>query len=267
MVDIDKLFEDFFRKFIAENVGKFTEEELEDKVAELYDKFGDTPLKELGDISPKAYFESKTAEELTEMLKSEIENGMPVSDFLCSAIENKDGVDEFLIKNVTEYANDELAVYSVNILNTRGVKSVLSQYVKLLQGDKISENLSELMTEILSENADLVKEEVISAYGKDKNTDKYFIEVLSCMSQDERVFDILIREFLDHKSEISLYTSYLVKYGDERALPYLEKAIREDGVDYADFKELKLAIESFGGECDISPDFSSDEIYKKIKNN
>ena len=46
-IDIDKLFEEYFKKFIAENMGKYTEDELESKVAEIYGEFGSTKLDEL----------------------------------------------------------------------------------------------------------------------------------------------------------------------------------------------------------------------------
>ncbi len=247
MIDIDKLFENYFRKFIAENVGKYSEEELEDKVSELYEEFGETSLKELDGKSPKQYFEEMSAEELCNALKSNVIGGVAISDFLCDAIEKKDGVDEILIKNVLDYENDELAVYSVNILNFRGNTAVLPNYVLMIKSDKISEPLKELMTEILSDNADKVKEEVISNYGDNESADKYYIEILSSMKHDDRVFDILISEFLKHKNELSLYTSYLLKYGDEKALPYLEKMLLEEDVKGEDLKEIELAIESFGG--------------------
>ena len=42
MIDVDGLFETFFRKYLAKNAGKFTEEELENKVGEIYSEFGKT---------------------------------------------------------------------------------------------------------------------------------------------------------------------------------------------------------------------------------
>ena len=56
MIDVDGLFETFFRKYLAKNAGKFTEEELENKVGEVYSEFGKTKLKELGNKTPDEYF-------------------------------------------------------------------------------------------------------------------------------------------------------------------------------------------------------------------
>ena len=52
MIDIDSLFENYFRNYIIKNSGKFTEDELENKVGEVYNEFGKTPLKELSGKSP-----------------------------------------------------------------------------------------------------------------------------------------------------------------------------------------------------------------------
>ena len=43
MIDIDGLFEAYFKKYIAENLGKMTEEEIENRVPELYVSFGNEP--------------------------------------------------------------------------------------------------------------------------------------------------------------------------------------------------------------------------------
>ena len=48
MIDVDKLFENYFRSYLIKNQGKFSEEQLENKVGEVYDEFGNSPLKELG---------------------------------------------------------------------------------------------------------------------------------------------------------------------------------------------------------------------------
>ena len=43
-IDVDKLFEEYFKKFIAENIGKYTEDELESKVADIYAEFGNAKI-------------------------------------------------------------------------------------------------------------------------------------------------------------------------------------------------------------------------------
>ena len=72
-------------------------------------------------------------------------------------------------------------------------------------------------------------------------------------------------EFAKNTDNIPLYASYLAKYGDERALPFLMTAIEGEKISYADFEELRFAIEALGGKYDKERDFSQDKTYKKIK--
>ena len=65
--------------------------------------------------------------------------------------------------------------------------------------------------------------------------------------------------------KLSLYAGFVSRYGDERALPFLLEAIERDKISYADFEELRFAIESLGGEYNKERDFSSDKSYKAIK--
>ena len=42
-------------------------------------------------------------------------------------------------------------------------------------------------------------------------------------------------------------------------------AIEGEKISYADFEELRFAIEALGGKYDKERDFSQDKTYKKIK--
>ena len=90
-------------------------------------------------------------------------------------------------------------------------------------------------------------------------------DVISNCKKDDRVFDILIAEFAKHQENIPLYAAYLAKYGDDRALPFLLTAIEKEKLTYADFEELRFAIEALGGEYTKERDFSKDKTFKKIK--
>ena len=116
MIDIDALFEKYFRNFVMKNSGRFTEDELEDKVGEIYSKFGSTPLKELGNESPKNYFANMTDAEIVSALRDSVKNGVSVSDFLCDELTERDGVFDSLVAMISTEFNDELSTYCVNII-------------------------------------------------------------------------------------------------------------------------------------------------------
>jgi len=267
MIDIDKLFEDYFRKFIAENAGKFTESELENKVAEIYTKFGNTKLKALEMKTPIEFFSEMSSEDLVRCLESCVKDGIPVSDYLCEALENRVDTEDMLIEFVSEDVEDELATYSANILKSQNSKKALSRFIDVVKSGKASESLIESVTEALTDNANEVKDEIIKVYDKNDKSSKYFVEVLASTTPCDDVFNILIDEFKSHTSEIALYATYLSKYGDDRALPVLYEAISKDSVSYIDFKELKLAIEALGGEYEENRDFKKDKTFNKIIGN
>ena len=78
------------------------------------------------------------------------------------------------------------------------------------------------------------------------------------------MFDILIEQFAKNQDKIPIYAGYLAKYGDERALAFLMAQIEREDISYADFEELRFAIEALGGEYNKVRDFKKDKTYKKI---
>ncbi len=266
MIDIDLLFEKYFKKFLAENLGKMTEEEIEDKVPDIYREFGNTANSELGGKSPTEYFKSKTTEQLVTELKDCVLGGIAVSDFLYDEISGRENAVGYLEKYIDNAFPDELSTYCVNIIAESGNGFDFSKYVGLLTDLKTGESLGEALTEAMENDADAVKEAVISAYGAAKSGKEYLLEIMSKMSRDDRIIRVLLGALKEHRENIPLYLSFVVKYGDERALDALYEIISDKTLSYADYKELKLAIEEFGGEVTEDRDFTGDAIYKKLKN-
>jgi len=264
LIDIDSLFEKYVKKFMKENAGKYNEEQWEGKMVELYEAFGNIPLTQLG-TTPIEYYKNMTGVELKELLNQHIEKKVSVPDFLCDAIVNKKCEDELisLLKN----NNEELKAYTVNLLNDMGSVKPLSMYFDLLKDNNLNADLKELITEILTDNCEVesIKERAITEYSKYPQIKEYLIEILSRCKKDDRIYKILIEEFIKNPENIPLYASYISVYGDERALPILFEEIEREGVSYIDFQELKFAIEALGGEYEKERNFSNDIYYKKIK--
>ena len=115
------------------------------------------------------------------------------------------------------------------------------------------EERKQLVEQILAE---------IDGVSQDKKIN--LVEILSHTQKDDRVFNVLVEEFVANKDKVQIYAGYLSKYGDDRALPVLFEAIEQENITYADFEELRFAIEALGGEYDKVRDFSKDKTYKKI---
>lgn len=261
-VDVDSLFDKFISDYVYSNIGKIKPEEIEDKMPVLYTEFGDKALEELDGKTPNTYYRDFSAEELKECLKSHLEQGVAISDFLCEALTDASGCEDVLCAELSKDNPEEFTLYLMNILGEKNSTKPLKRYLEFVLWD-YSEPVRELATELLCGFSDDVKEEIIAQY-KDasKEAKACFTEILSHAKHDDRIFDILIEEFVKHPDEIPLYAGYLAKYGDDRAIPFLLTSAESEKINYMDFEELRFAIEVLGGECKVKRDFSKDKLYK-----
>ncbi|MBR2614151.1 MAG: hypothetical protein IKC71_00965 [Clostridia bacterium] len=263
IIDIDSLFDEYIKEFTYKSIGVLKPEEIENKIGELYIKFGDETFKELDGKTPNTFYLDLSEKEVVNALKEHIERGVSVSDFLCEAIIEKAPEKELI--SLLDEDNEELKAYAINMLNDLNSKLALSKYIELLFGGTESETVKELVAEYLVNYADDIKEKLLLTYESLEKEEKlYALEILSKASKDDRVFSLLITEFLKGEN-LLLLTAYIERYGDEKALPYLLEKIEDESINYQEFSELKMAIELFGGEYEKERDFSKDKIFKKIK--
>lgn len=265
IIDIDALFDEYISDYVYKNIGKIKPEEIENQMPILYTEFGDAPLKKLDGKTPNTYYDDYSVKELLDCLKTHIEKGVSVSDFLIEGITKKDGADKEIANELLVDSNEEYTVYLMNMLSDMNSSLGVKRYLEFIISD-YPEGIKELATELLVNNADEVKEAIISYFADaDSITKARFSEILSNAGRDDRIFEILVNQFVMNPKDIPIYAGYLAKYGDERALAFLETAIESDKINYMDFEELRFAIESLGGEVKNQRDFTADKVYKKIK--
>lgn len=258
LYDFDGMFDKKLSEYISQNAGKYKEEEWEDIISAMYAKFGDTPIKSLG-ASPNGYYAAMGSEELIKCLRAHVKNGVPVSEFLCKAIEARPECRSMLLPFL-KGAEEGLKQYVVNILGA--ADEAIPVYMSLILSES-DEDFKNQCVDFIKENADLVKEQALENY-KNGVERPLMLEILSKVrSRDERVYTVLLNEFCGGE-DVPLHAGYLASYGDERALPYLMDKIDEDGITYVEYQELKYAIEALGGEYTKQRDFSGDEYYELI---
>ena len=247
-------YEDVDMAFIAEECG-----------TELYEKFGSEKLKELDGKTPIEFYKDHSILELLECLKTHVEKRIDVSDFLCEAIKDSADNEVALVKALDEDESEEFMLYIMNMLIDINSQMCTNRFLELILWD-YSEPIKELATEYLKESAEQVKGEILSQF-KDcnDNVKEYLTEILSGCQKDDKVFDILIEQFAKNLDKIPIYSGYLAKFGDERAVPFLMTQIEREDISYADFEELRFAIEALGGQYNKIRDFKKDKNYKKIK--
>lgn len=265
IVNLDRLFDKYIEKFVLDNVGKVKPEEIEDKIPVLYEEFGNVPQKDLDGKTPNGYYREFTPDELIAALKEHIEKDVPVSDFLVEAITADPSSEKAVKSALMADENEQFTAYLMNILSDLKGEIPVGRYLEFALYD-YPENVGELATEALTENADKAKTAVLKCFEEaaDDKKDRLSEVLASVKDKSDEVFDKLIYEFVKNKKKIPFYANLLAKYGDERAIPYLKTAI-EGKVNYQEFEELKFAIECLGGEYDEKRDFTEDAIYKKVK--
>ncbi len=264
VIDIDTLFSDYITDYVKENIGKTSPEEIETAVANLYAEFGNKKLKALEGKTPTEYYNCLSADELIECLKAHLEQDVAVPDFLCEALAVPAN-ENALVKSIEEDQNEVFTVYVMNMLSMIGSEKCFDRYLQFICWD-YSQTIKELATEHLREYSDKVKERVLALFEQSEASVKlYLTEILAGCSRDDRVFNALVEQFVKNPKDQALYANYLAKHGDERALAFLMTAIEQENISYADFQELRFAIEALGGQYDKVRDFKADKSYKKIK--
>ena len=257
LYDFDGMFDEKLSEYIAKNSGKHKEEEWEDIIPELYKKFGDTPIKSLGK-TPREYYREMTDGELIKCLKLHLKNGVPVSEFLCATIEEREMTEELL--PLLDGTKDEVN-YAMTLLAAD--PAALDKYMEMLCASD-DEGIKNRCVDYIKENADAVLDAAKENY-KNGVEREYMLEIMSrSAKKDDGVFEILVKEFRSDPDNVPMHASYLAAYGDERALKYLLDKIDQDGISFIEYQELKFAIEALGGEYKKVRDFSSDPYFQLI---
>ncbi|MCD8308983.1 MAG: hypothetical protein LUD19_03930 [Clostridia bacterium] len=257
LYDFDGMFDEKLSAYITKNAGKYKESEWENIIPEMYSKFGDTVIKSLG-VTPNGYYRSLSDEELVKTLCAHVKKNVPVSEFLCRAIEERPACVPLLLPLLG--GEDGVKQYAVNILGAD--PRAIPVYMDIVTADG-DEDFKNQCLDFIKEQADLVKDKALDFYKKGTER-QIMLEILSrTTAGDDEVYNILLNEFRC-SADVQEYAGYLASYGDERALPYLLDKIDEEGISYPEFQELKYAIESLGGEYDKQRDFTGDEYYDII---
>ena len=257
LYDFDGMFDEKLTEYVAKNRGKYTEEQLEDLVPKLYKKFGETFISAVGD-TPNGFFKKLTNEQLIFALTLHLKKGVPISGFMRAELESRPIKD--LLIPLLDGTEKEREI-AMELLGAED--GVIKKYLELLVNSD-DEDFKNACVEYIKEKADLVTADALKYYkeGKDK---ELMLEIMSrSVIRCDEVFNTLLTAFRCDGENLPLHASYLAAYGDERALPYLMDRI-EGEVTFPEFRELKFAIESLGGEYEKERDFSDDGDYQKIK--
>ncbi len=257
MFDFDKNFSEFALSHYK-GCAECDAEDFEEHIPALYEEWLHTPLSALGGVSPCDYFAAKSPEGLIEALRAYSEPPAPLLDAIVASADCA----PLLCEIIEHDQSDALRLLASNLLDEAGAAQPLNAYVTMLQTSD-DEGLQERAVEVLSENADKVQAALFDILPQCTLTQKGMVaEILVNATPDERTY-ALLTELFGTGDNLAYSASLLGKYGDERAAAMLYRAL--DTCDYAEYLEIKNAIERLGGTVDVDRDFSDDPTFLAIK--
>lgn len=270
-VNIDAAFERYLKHWLTLHNDEYAGnmDVIEEKMPDIYDEFLNQPLKELEGHTPISYFSQfEDADELIAWLQAYHGQNIPIPDLLLDRIVElgKKAETGLFAMFREEQMPEELRMMAGSMLRELESDIPMMYCIERLSESKEADAIAESCLEMLNSIGEKAVPAVLAAVPKASETAKdLFAEMLSGYHKQDEIYELLIDRFNRHEEQRAMYASFLSKYGDERALPVLYKAIESVDLNYLDFIEIANAIESLGGERPADREFSGDPYYESLK--
>ena len=254
IINFDERFADFMSEWMNSHQDQYaTFDEMEEDMPRIYVAFLNTRAKWLGHVTPGAYFtQFEDPKVLVDWLAQYCEEGTPVPDLLMEQITTVGRPCEKRLLELLkdEEATEEAKMIAINLL--REMESVLPKMLYItwqLNRDRKDE-LKDNALESLTDMGECVVQPILQELPKANEAgEEALLEVLSHYPGNELIFKLAMKLFRERKERRALFAGYLAKLGDDRALPELMEAAKEEKLPYLTFIEIRNAIEELGGVC------------------
>lgn len=264
-IDFDKLFENYADKYYHEHERDYASpDDFARDIDKIYHKWATSPQPVLGGISPSEFFNRIPTEDLVDILKGACAGDNNPNSLLFDRIATEPELLDELCALAKTATDEKLLAVTLSIIAELGGGSV-EFYIEMMERD-IDAAAKEMCIEALCDRADSAKEQLLAhAYAaKDVTDTELYVEPLTFVTElDDRILEIL-RKLLATDPNIAYVAALMGRYGDDRACQDLYPLL--DDCDYAEFLEIRNAIEELGGTVDDRyRDFSDDPLYIAIK--
>lgn len=264
-VDFDKLFENYADKYYNEHEAEYdSPDDFAKDLDGIYHIWATSPQDVLGGISPSEFFNRIPTEELVDILKGACAGEQNPCSLLFDRIATEPGLKDSLVALALEATDEKLLTVTMSLIAELGGADN-DFYITMLERD-IDAAVKEQCIEALCERADEIRDVLIERASKcdDVGMIEMYLEPLTfCEPGDDRILELL-RILLGVDPNVAYVAALMGRYGDDRACADLYKLL--DTCDYAEFLEIRNAIEELGGTVDAHyRDFSDDPLYKAVK--
>ena len=266
-IDFDKLFENFADKYYKDHEAEYdSPDDFARDLDKVYHEWATSPQDVIGGLSPSAFFNRIPTDELIDILKGSCAGDLNPSSLLFDRVATEPSLLGELVKLARSTSEEKLLTVVLSLINEIGGADA-EFYVDMIERDDICSDVKEFCVEALCDRADDVKDLLIEHVEKtdDVGIMEMFAEPLTyCDTGDERISNLL-RTLLHVDPNVAFTAGLIGKYGDESLAGDLYALL--DTCDYAEFLEIRNAIEELGGTVDEHyRDFTDDPLYQAIKN-
>lgn len=265
LIDMEARFREYLSGYRKKH--EIDEELMEEIAPELYLRWLDLPMEELEGKSPNEFYASTSGGDLVVLLGEYFFSKLQIPGALLgSIVDAKEESYPFvcaLLQNYEGEHSDEFKAMLVELIEEMEMPHPYEYYIGVIEGEADGDHFSEACVDALKGSGSAVKDALMAAYerAEAEYARECFLDILSDLTYDERVFAYVLDKFLYTTDKHAFYASCLGKLGNEKALPYLEEVLRQEGLSYFDYVSIRNALEELGGEINIERDFVGDEDY------
>ncbi|MCH5162894.1 MAG: hypothetical protein J1G38_05340 [Clostridiales bacterium] len=265
-IDFDKLFENYADKYYSEHESEYASpDDFARDLDEVYHKWATSPQSAIGGLSPSEFFNRLPNEDLVAILKGSCAGDRNPSSLLFDRLATEPVLLPELVELAKSSADEKLLTVTLSIIAELG-GAAATFYMDMLERDDIDSCVKDMCVEALCDVAEEVKNDLIARAKKadDVGMIEMYVEPLTyCAVGDDDILELL-RMLLKTDPNRAYVAALMGRYGDDRAAEDLYPLL--DECDYAEFIEIRNAIEELGGTVDDKyRDFSEDPLYKAIK--
>lgn len=266
-IDFDKLFENYADKYYGMHEDEYdSPDDFARDLDKVYQIWSTSPQDVIGGISPTEFFARIPKSELIDILKGSCDGDNNPNSLLFDRIASEPELLGDLVVLAKSATDEKLLLVTLSLISELGGANS-EFYMDMMERD-IDACVKEECVEALCDRAEEVKEELLERALSSTDIAKIemYLEPLTfCAPGDDRILGLL-RELLASDPNVAYVAALIGRYGDDRACADLYKLL--DDCDYAEFLEIRNAIEELGGTVDAHyKDFSDDPLYKVIKGN
>lgn len=257
MFDFEKSFTDYVKSQMISK--KMDMQMIENEITSMHEEWMNTKVDALGGQSPLEHIKScDDGELLCKYIKAQAKLGVLV-EIYDKALSLPNALIPLL--DLLEGNDSEAGKVALSILMQREDKvsaKILIDYI-IRQEDLY--DITDIADKV-SKSAELANDLIDESENYNESTKLLIADIVTYCTGNNKVFDYLVH-LLFECDNTQFIAGLFARFGDERAIKAM--TVHAQDCNFADYRELKNAIEMLGGSLVDDRDFSDDETYNIIK--